>query len=311
MANDVILKALNEISKKDKIDLSSYIQEFDIYNVSETNTSAKCYYIKSDLNGNDRLKDLVKFMVLFILDYAIPREQVIEAKLKDSETGFSTNTMQLRDKAVNLFSKLNETGELMELLLFIFSECILGFPQAYCKMSLKTNPNMHVHGADGTFLNYNNNYLELYFGEAKLHSCFYKAISECMTSIEGILKKEGTFNTDISLLKKHSTIGDKDASEILKSYYDKNHPNYLKLKICGMAIIGFDKFNKHTFYNEYSTDEKTEEAIKEKIDLIKSNIKKNINENKLENHNIHLFYIPFSSARLFRDYFLHEIGIHK
>ena len=66
-------------------------------------------------------------------------------------------------------------------------------PQLLCKMSLKTNAAMHVHGADGIHgAVLPNGNLGLCWGEAKLHANVTKAIDACFESLAPFLTDYGT-----------------------------------------------------------------------------------------------------------------------
>ncbi|WP_139768605.1 HamA C-terminal domain-containing protein, partial [Salmonella enterica] len=101
------------------------------------------------------------------------------------DTGSTLKITKLFMQAMGLFTSLSNSGEGGELILFLFAEKFLKLPQIICKMNLKTNPEMHYHGADGVHIGVDNQSqkLCLYWGESKLYSDLTQAIYKCMKSI--------------------------------------------------------------------------------------------------------------------------------
>jgi hypothetical protein len=84
-----------------------------------------------------------------VVDYAIPRKKINEAVKYFNETQSTAKITKLANQAKRLFTRLANSGEGGEFILFLFAEQFLRFPQIICKMSLKTSSQMHYHGADG------------------------------------------------------------------------------------------------------------------------------------------------------------------
>ena len=83
--------------------------------------------------------------------------------------------------ALSLFPDIESSGEGGELLLFVLAETLLRLPQILCKMSLKTNLRMHVHGADGVHAGVDPGMgrVALWWGESKIYDAA-SAIRECV-----------------------------------------------------------------------------------------------------------------------------------
>ena len=67
--------------------------------LEETSTTCHCYCIKVDGNNNLRLPDLVDYIDEKILEYAIPKKEIDDAKRYMDETGSASKLMRLRRKA--------------------------------------------------------------------------------------------------------------------------------------------------------------------------------------------------------------------
>ncbi|MCC7942859.1 DUF1837 domain-containing protein, partial [Escherichia coli] len=133
-----------------------------------------------------------------------------------------------------------------ELILFLFAEKFLKLPQIICKMNLKTNPEMHYHGADGVHIGVDNHSqkLCLYWGESKLYSDLSQAIYKCMKSISPLITSSlGTGSAeerDIQLLSDFMNVDDPKLENALKKFLDPDEPEFNKLEYRGICLVGFD-----------------------------------------------------------------------
>lgn len=154
-----------------------------------TLTTSRTHFVVKNGNGNPRIEDLAKVLSERVIDYCIPRSRIKEAEAVLRETGSSSAFFRLGTEARDLFSRMQRSGEGGELLLYALLEYIIGAPQILCKMALKTNSQMHVHGSDGVHAKFlPNGNLALYWGESKLHANPSSAIDSCFKSIEPFLK---------------------------------------------------------------------------------------------------------------------------
>jgi HamA len=121
--------------------------------------------------------ELIEVILPYLVPFALPRSEVNAVDALYGKTGsehFKLRYFQLVESAKSLFKRANEAtnrnGEAGELLLYLLTEWVLGAPQLIAKMSLKTNRDMPVHGADGVHVRYskNDNRLLLCWGESKL-----------------------------------------------------------------------------------------------------------------------------------------------
>jgi hypothetical protein len=119
--------------------------------VGNTKTNLHCYFLPLDGNGRVRFKPLAEFLRDKIIDYAIPRRAIEEAKRQMAATGSVAPIAKLQAQARGVFTHLAQSGEGGEILLFAMAEAVFGLTQILCKMSLKTSSSMHYHGADGVY----------------------------------------------------------------------------------------------------------------------------------------------------------------
>lgn len=314
---DRIENAINNLLLKSNEALMSRIEEVK-YKIDIPETNAKGYYycLKIDANGNLRLKDLIEYIDTRIVDYAIPKKEIDEAKKDLNQTGSTSKLFELRKKARNLFTDLSNTGEGGEILLYILTQDILKLPQLISKMSLKTSAKMHYHGADGVHFQYNKvtKTLDLYWAEAKMYQDLNAAIGDCFDSLKNfLLDPNGSTSAqerDIDLITSniHQNINDKVFEDILLDYFNKNKEQSNQLVYKGVCFIGFD-YDKYPSGSDIS---KTTEDIKNSIlaeyhkwhGVLGQKIKKHTNLDKKE---IHVFLMPFPSVDEFRQYYLQTI----
>lgn len=313
---DRIENAINNLLTKDNGALLSRIEEVR-YSIDIPDTSSKgyCYCLKVDANGNLRLQDLIDYIDTRIVDYAIPKKEIDEARKDYLETNSTRKFAQLRKKAQNLFTDLTKTGEGGEILLYILTQDILKLPQLISKMSLKTSSKMHYHGADGVHFKYNHTTknLDLYWAEAKMYQDINTAIGNCFDSLKSFLLDPKGFTSaqerDVDLITSniHQNINDETVEDILIEFFDKDKEQSNHLVYKGVCFIGFD-YDKYPGTDISKTTEDVKNSILEEYDkwhnVVGQKIKKHINLDKKE---IHVFLMPFPSVEEFRQYYLKTI----
>jgi hypothetical protein len=150
MPNAMIEKIVEEIARGSSSTIASYLDTIEQTQlIGGTRTNFYSHMITRDGNGSPRLDDFADFLVRHVVEYAIPRSRISEAKSKDAASGLSTHIVRLNLEAQKLFTPLKTSGEGGELLLFVLGEVLLKLPQLFCKMSVKTAGGVHFHGADG------------------------------------------------------------------------------------------------------------------------------------------------------------------
>ena len=109
---DRIETAINNLIINENEAIKSRIEEVRYcIDIPETNSKGYCYCLKVDANGRLRLQDLIEYIDFRIVDYAIPKKEIDEAKNDLNNTGSTRKIIQLRKKAENLFTDLDKTGE--------------------------------------------------------------------------------------------------------------------------------------------------------------------------------------------------------
>ena len=275
--------------------------------------SIHCHCLTVDANGKIRVARLAEFMRSALIDYAIPKSKVQQARLRDAQFKSGSAMTALHYEAKNAFTDLDTSGEGGELLLFLLTERFLKIPQILCKMDLKTDPQMHYHGADGVYgIVDKEGILNLYWGESKFYANPTDAIRDCLASISPFLiesdHEHADRERDLVLLSDKADLSDSDLTQSLKKYFSKTSPMSNRVRYGGVALIGFDA----DFYPDETAQAAASDiaaAAKQEFKKWIVNIKNRLKIEKLENIKIEFFCVPVPSVEKFRSEFKKALGI--
>ncbi|WP_256006691.1 HamA C-terminal domain-containing protein [Pedobacter deserti] len=271
-------------------------------------------------DGQPTQDQFVEFIYYQVIPFCLDRGYIKESFEKVG-AGDHQVAMKITDEAKNLFinakKKNKKTGEPGEIILFALLEYALGAPRVLSKMQLKTNRNMEVYGSDGIHLKFDttDGHLYLYWGEAKLYQNLSKAINRIALSVKGYMTKDGKGKTgrdyDISLIERHSDLGNEDATQSLIKFLDPYQENHEKLReVYACVAIWNTKIYEAL---EGCSPEQAEDIFKEKYGLEIStaceSFKKKIHAHSLQNLRFHFFLVPIKNAQDFRKLFCDKIGI--
>lgn len=255
------------------------------------------------------LDELCAHLRKTLVDFCLPRLEILDAKNKYAENGDETIFYDLLTKSRRLFIKArNQTkrsGEGGELILYCFLELIKA-PQIVSKMCLKTSSQMPVHGSDGIHigLGEESDDLIFYYGESKLHSDFDNSLSDALSSSIALANNYAQIKREIELITDHlPTTGmseDQTASikEYLNPYSDKN----IKRKDAHACLIGFDFIPYQEIENlkneeaKLELEKKAKRFAEEKL----KNLKKRLSKEKYNKTNFIFFFLPVPSVEDFR-----------
>jgi len=303
--NDLIIKGENELFSR------IGLIEKDL-KINSSETKAHFYFIKLDANGNLRKKDLLQFVAMKIVDYSIPKKQQIEARDYFIKYNSTAKVLELEQKAKKLFTELDKTGELGEMMLYILTEEILNLPQIISKMTLKTSGKLHYQGADGVHFHYNelDDSLDLYWGESKMEKTITSALNNCFGSITPFLTDpnsyDSTQNRDLELITSNisENINNKELEDFLVKYFDLNSDSSNRLNFKGICFIGFDVKNYPSKPKEKTVNKLLDE-FKLKISSWTKSIETQVdNYPDIKKFDINIFLMPFDSVDKMRSDFL-------
>lgn len=274
-----------------------------------------CHCLSVDGNGRVQPHRLAEFMRNAVVNYAIPRSKLDEAKARDVKYNSTESVTELVEQAKRSFTDLAKTGEGGEMLLFLLAERFLKLPQILCKMDLKTDTRMHYHGADGVYAGVTpEGILKLYWGESKIYANAGSAIHDCLNSLAPFLiepdHEQAERERDLVLLSDKADLSNPALTDALKKYFDKSSVMSKRVQYCGVALVGFDA----PFYpkdDAKAVAEEIVEASRTELTSWSKSIGKRLKSEKLDQMEIELFCIPLPSAEGFRAAFLKAMGISK
>lgn len=308
---EALAAALARLARGTPTDLSALLHDVERHVVVDgTNITAHCHCLTLDGNGRPRIKDLVEAVAEHVLDYAIPRSEYRAAREEADLSGSSQKVVRLHTRARTLFTDLMKSGEGGELLLFALAEKLLQLPQLICKMSLKTNTRMHIHGADGLHagVDERTGKLLLYWGESKIFGDVTSAVRDCLKSLAPMLQNHEASTRDLQLLQRHLNVDNDDLENALKKFLNPDDPAFNSLEFRGLCLVGFDC----DAYPEVPS--KTElkavvSAITSTLPAWKQHVAKRVKEEKIDAFSMHFLFVPFPSADEFRKLFREHLGL--
>lgn len=266
------------------------------------------------------LAELVDAIAVYLVHFALPRSEVEELvalyKTIDA-TEFMKRYSLLESRARALFIKANETternGEAGELLLYLLTEWILDAPQLIAKMSLKTNPSMPVHGADGIHVRYSerDQKLLLYWGESKLHANVGNAIAAAAESISEALKPD-KLKHEIDLVQQNINFSglqpaEKEALLRYLNPFEEKYNERLDVTTC-LVGFNFDGFAKVAAVDPKQAEAEFRSLAEAELAKVAPRLAKALTNKELATQPIEIFFLPLPSVSDFRDLFQEKIG---
>jgi hypothetical protein len=299
----------------------SGMQEFDIAPfltevaerraVGETSLVAHCHHVALDGSGLPRLQDFTDYICDWVVEYVTPRKTLLQSR-SANETETRLKQQRLRREAKEIFKQRGMSGEQGEILLFILAEVFLKLPQLLCKMSLKTDPEMHFHGLDGIHCGPGErpDALAVYWCESKIHKDIDGALSEALEGLVPFLVSPGAGGRDkrreLALLHRYMDLGDENLQRHVLRSLNPNLVEFNSVSWRGICLVGFD-FEYPTEPNKTKSQIFLEE-IEAKIDVWIKKISNRAENRILSSFEIHVLLIPLSSCAEFRECMRRSLG---
>jgi Domain of unknown function (DUF1837). len=306
-----LVDALERVARTGDRSLDPYLSTVgEATVVAETQATCRCHFVRIDPQGRPRVTALVNMLANQVVDYCIPRSRMQEAFDFYEQTGSSEKVLQLQREASELFTTLKTSGEGGELLLYALLEIALGIPQILCKMPLKTNNQMHVHGADGVHARaLPDGKLVVYWGEAKLYANVNSAIDAAMEGLASFLGDtgDGHARRDILLLRDHADTGDAELNEALVRFFTDDTEEASQLVVRGACLVGFslDDYSDPHDEDGYTIREEVASAIESWQERVGTAI----NSKQIESFELEVFLVPLPDVQDFRDELKNRLGL--
>lgn len=310
--NPTLADRLAEIARKG-LDFSHVLTTVTTHErVEGTNAIAHCHHIALDGSSLPRLQDFTNEIANWILEYIIPRTELMEATSSNlTETRLKNE--RLRREALDTFKEKGLTGEQGEMLLFVLAEAFLGLPQLLCKMDLKTDKKMHFHGLDGVHCGPGStaNHLAIYWCESKVHKNIDNALSQAFDGLKPFLISAGSGEADkrreLVLLKRYMDLGDTSLQKLVLDSINPQSVAFNSVSWRGICLIGFD----HEYPNKPNKikhDEFTTQ-VKSLFPQWCGKVLTRAKNRNLESFEIHIFYMPLGFCDDFREAMKKSLGL--
>ena len=287
------------------------------WDCDDINLSGRFFYL-TFRDGQPTIEEFVDFIFYRIAEFCLTGKELKRLQDLVNKGDHAAHSRGV-DKARNLFIQAararKKGGEPGELILYLLLEIALQAPQLVAKMSLKTNPNMPVHGTDGIHVRFehDSNLLHVFWGESKLIKDFSDTTDEAVKSVAGFHSVErGGRARELEIIREHISMSDDVLVEELLKYFDPYEQKSNNVREYNACFIGFD-FLPLSQLSGIPTDQ-VEEVFKEKyLDRIKSGcglIEKKIKKHETEGLRFIFFLLPFDSIDRFRGAFFKKLGLN-
>ena len=264
------------------------------------------HFVRFDpATGEPKFKVLAKALAKHVVRFSLSvrtRESV------QKSVGYDDDEGELFMLARDYFGKLENSGEVGELLLFFLLEAAVGAPQVVCKMELKTNPKDEVKGTDGIHVKWDdcNGHLDVFLGEAKLYQDISPAISKALESVSD-LYDSGRLDEELHLVTAHFKHLDEEFKTKVTAYL-KRETSENECHVIHACLVGWDwpkyaklKSKREALFAEFE-GEYRQYAV---------NIARMLNSRfsgfAHRHLSFHFLFLPFSSVGEFRRAFYREL----
>lgn len=247
------------------------------------------------------VKALIKHIVRFTLSLRT-REHIKSGPDYEEDEG------ELFILARKHFRKFENSGEVGELLLFFLLEAAIGAPQVVSKMEIKTNKKEEVKGSDGIHVKWDNNdnHLDVFLGEAKLHKSIGPAIKSALGSISKFYNSN-RLDEELHLVTAHFKHLDEEFKTYVTQWVNREESEK-ECHIINCCLIGFDwkqysqlSDQKEKLFNEF---ENKYRVYTERVQKILKNRFQNYSHRHLT---FHFLFLPFQNVEEFREAFYKEL----
>ena len=264
--------------------------------------------------------DLTDLIAHYITKFALPHSvrNRVHRKFKElSPEEVELECSKLRAKAVDTFIRAHKAtkrnGEAGELMLFLLTEWILGAPQILAKMSLKTNPDFPVLGADGLHVKVDSETgkIHLYFGESKLHKSLTGGINSAAQSIrKGLRPSEAKY--EVELIEKFVELSGlpESSHDALLAFLDpwEEVSNTRVDVITCLIAFEFSAYSRLKATGHVERVAEFEAAMGRLVSDVSPKVVKAFSEVGLQHQEVELFLLPLPSVAVLREQFQALIG---
>lgn len=191
----------------------------------------KFFYPALAANAQPNINNFLTMLNGSIRRFSLSAKELEEHRKYTAE-GDDIRAEEIVSRGRNRFVKYakdaaKRAGEIGELTLFIILEAYLEAPKIASKMRLKTNDNMHVHGADALHATLEDNeILTIILGESKFYQQVSEARRKAVESIRECISDYLKIDKEIEIIEANidSEVLDKNLRDKLLEYFGTFSP---------------------------------------------------------------------------------------
>lgn len=271
-------------------------------------------------DGQPTMAEFVEILSGKLINFCLPRKNVIQEQ-KDWEKLPPDKVMErvirLQNRAVDLFKRANvnsnRNGEFGEVITYLLIESVLKAPQFVAKMSLKTSPQMPVHGSDGIHLSYDAEAgeLKLYWGESKCYASVQAAIDRAAESVAENLTHE-KMSHELFLIEQYFDLSGfpENYREAILSFLNPYDDRYNQRADVSVMFISFDfeAFAVLKGVDQKEIEAKFVEELNKVLPGYAARIDEALAKHEVKSHSVEIFFLPVPSVNDLRTQFQKRIG---
>ena len=234
---------LKKIGSVSSSELENLLHIFPVND--STDISCEFYLMRCeerDIRENDFIEFLCDNLINFTMSYAETQPPAGTHTKEELHKHYRKIAARIVAKSKNYFMRKNErSGELGELFLFIVLES-KGIIQLLNKMSLKTSPEMPVHGWDAIHIGVEENKrIVLHYGYSKMHQGFYEGLASAIEEVNNFSKNKDREKYEFDLVSSHLDNDKfKTYSEAIKTILSPYARHKQNLRKAHSIFIGYE-----------------------------------------------------------------------
>lgn len=216
---------------------------------------------------------------------------------------------KLHREARKLLRLTPKSGESGEALIYFLLEAVLGAPQMVAKMDLKTNRRVESLGSDGIHMRWDEaeQFLDVYFAEAKLEQMVGKAVSNAVASLEHFHAAE-QYEHELRLVTGHFKHADERTRRAIVRIIDGKDLG-ADCRIRHACLIGYD-WAEYKKLPDLMVRELTAEFRRRYAadrDRLHNLVEKHFAAFNRKTLEFEIFFLPFTNVQKFRDAFYEAV----
>lgn len=268
-------------------------------------------------DGRPTLDEFVEYLKTELVYFCLPRshrQNTLELIAADPNKAYGLIGTDLeRAKSLFLRDENDRSGECGELALFVFLEWALKAPQVLAKMSLKTNPNMPIHGTDGIHIGYDDveHVLIVYWGESKVYQSFASGLAAAAKTIGDFVSSQERQKHELQLLQDYMDVGEGNLElrHSLLQYLNPYTRERLNRREIFACLLCYDEkdYEQLSSLPPEGLEDRFRRLLSDAFQPMCNLVSRTIDESPLVDHRFHFFLLPVRSVMELRQAFSHAI----